>query len=82
MSKSALLRDDIDPVAEIAAALKRAGLRVTDAEIANMVEDYLVVRRGLEALRHRLPKTTEPPLTFDSSAPYRPSGDGDNDVGR
>jgi hypothetical protein len=82
MSEPRSAQADVDAMAEITAALKRGGLRVSAAEIANMVEGYRFVRRGLEAIRQRLPKTVEPAPTFDSAAVYRSPEDGDDHVGR
>ena len=82
MSEPASARDRADIVSEITTALRQAGLKVGDAEIASMVETHLFVRRGLDALRNRLPKTTEPALAFDSTSAYRSLDDEGNHDGR
>jgi hypothetical protein len=68
---------DVEAVAEISAALKRAGLRVTAAQIVSMVECYRFVQQSLTALGQRLPRTAEPALTFDSGRACRTLRDDD-----
>jgi hypothetical protein len=82
MSKPEPARDRAAIVDEIANALRQAGLRVGEAEIANMVETHQFVRRGLEALRDRLPKTTEPAPIFDATASWRSAESGDDHASR
>jgi hypothetical protein len=69
---------DVEAVAEIAAAFRQSGLRVSADQIAGMAAGYQFVRAGLEALRHRLQQTVEPVLTFDSAEACRTTGDGDD----
>jgi hypothetical protein len=77
LSEPGATHADVEAVAEIAAAFKRNGLRVSPAQIAGMAAGYQFVRAGLEALRKRLPPTGEPVLIFDSAAAGRTAGDGD-----
>jgi hypothetical protein len=82
MSEPESARERADVVTEITTSLRRAGLRVGEAEIAAMAETHLFVRRGLEVLRNRLPKTTEPAPIFDASASWRSADSGDDHAGR
>ena len=74
-------QDDAQALAEITAALTRRGVTVSAAQVADMVQGYQFVRRGLDTLQHHLPAEVEPALTFDSAEPYRMPGEGDSDAG-
>ena len=78
MSEPETARDRAQTVNEITTALEQAGLQVGDVEIAAMVETHQFVRRGLDALRNRLPKTTEPAPIFDATASWRSAESGDD----
>ena len=66
-------RDRVDEtveMAEVALMLRRAGIRLSGAALAGLIEPYRRNRAALEALRTELSLAEEPAVTFDA-APRR-----------
>ena len=57
-------RDPADETAEVALLLRRAGIILSEAEQAALVEPYRRNQAALEALRAELSLADEPAITF------------------
>ncbi len=68
--------DDAADVARVAQLVARAGLRLTTAEIAQLVAEYRYDRRGFDGMRTMLAAEDETAHFFQPARVMRPSGGG------
>ena len=66
--------DDAADVARVAQLVARAGLRLTTAEIGQLVAEYRYDRRGFDRMRAMLAAEDETAHTFQAARVLRPSG--------
>ncbi len=67
--------DDAADVARVAQLVARAGLRLTTAEIAQLVAEHRYDRAGFDRMRTMLSAEDETALAFRAGRVMRPSGE-------
>jgi hypothetical protein len=77
MAEHGALSDDVEAVAAVGEALRRAGVRASADQVARLVLPYRMMQGGLHALRERLSAEIEPVSVFNSAEAARPGGGTD-----
>jgi hypothetical protein len=74
MAEHGASSDDVEAVAAVGEALRRAGVRASADQVGRLVEPYRMMQSGLSALRARLADGVEPVSVFNSAEAARPRG--------
>lgn len=74
MAEHGASSDDVEAVAAVGEALRRAGVRASAEQVARLVLPYRMMQDGLHALRERLAAGIEPVSVFNSAEAARPRG--------
>jgi hypothetical protein len=77
MAEHGASSDDVEAVAAVSDALRRAGVRASSEQVARLVLPYRMMQSGLHALRERLAAEVEPVSVFNSAEAARPQGGSD-----
>ena len=74
MAKHGDSSDDVEAVAAVGDALRKAGVRASAEQVARLVLPYRMMQDGLRALRKRLATSVEPVSVFNSAEAARQRG--------
>jgi hypothetical protein len=74
MAEHGAASDDVEVVAAVGEALRRAGVRASAEQVGRLVEPYRLIQEGLSALRARLSGSVEPVNVFNSAEAARSRG--------